>query len=139
MFILDTDIVSELRKARSKRANSGVAEWAAAIPPNMMFMSVISLHELELGVLLAERRDPEQGRRLRTWLDTGVALAFQDRVLPVTVGIARRAAALHVSDHLSFRDALVAATARHHDMVMVTRNTRYLEHVAGLQINNPWT
>lgn len=139
MFILDTDVVSELRKAKSKRANPGVAEWAEAILPSMMFMSVISLHELELGVLLAERRDPEQGRRLRTWLDAGVAPAFQDRILPVTVGISRRAAALHVSDHVAFRDALVAATARHHDMVLVTRNTRYLEHVAGLQIKNPWT
>lgn len=139
MFLLDTDIISELRKAKTQKANSGVAEWAAALPPALMFMSVVSLHELELGVLLAERRDPEQGQLLRSWIDTSVAPAFRDRILPVTVGVARQAAALNVLDPAPFRDALIAATALHHDMTLATKNPGSFERFAGLQVLNPWT
>ena len=98
MFILDTDVVSELRKAKAGRANRGVTEWANEVPAALMFMSVISLHELEHGVLLVERRDAAQGKVLREWLDGSVLTAFADRLLPVDEQIARRAAALHVPD-----------------------------------------
>ena len=138
MFVLDTNVVCELRKARSCKANPGVTEWASTIPAAVMFMSVISLHELEHGVLLAERRDPAQGELLRAWLDGSVNSAFEDRLLPITAEIARRAAALHVPDPAPFRDALIAATALHHDMTVITRNVSGFERFDQLRVSNPW-
>jgi len=139
MFVLDTNVVSELRKASAGKANIGVTDWANSVPATLMFMSVISVHELEHGVLLAERRDPSQGKILRTWLDTSVATAFTDRFLPINTEIARQAAALHVPDPAPLRDALIAATALHHDMTVITRNTKDFERFKRLRITNPWT
>ncbi len=139
MFLLDTNVVSELRKAAAGRANSGVTDWANSVPATLMFMSVISLHELEHGVLLAERSDPTKGAILRTWLDTSVDPAFADRLLPVTADIARQSAVLHVPDPAPFRDALIAATALHHDMTVITRNTSDFNRFTNLTVTNPWT
>ncbi len=139
MFVLDTNVISELRKARSGRANVGVTDWADSVHPTLMFMSVVSLHELEHGVLLAERRDPAQGKILRTWLETSVTTAFQDRLLPIDREIARRSAGLHVPDPAPFRDALIAATALHHGMTVATRNTQDFDRFSNLKIINPWT
>jgi predicted nucleic acid-binding protein len=139
MFVLDTNVVSEMRKAARGKANPGVADWARSAPAALMFISVISLHELEHGVLLAERRDPAQGTLLRRWLDAGVAAAFADRILPVDERVARRAAALHVPDPAPFRDALIAATAQIHGMAVVTRNVSDFRRFAGLEVVNPWT
>jgi predicted nucleic acid-binding protein len=139
MFLLDTNVVSELRKAASGRANIGVTNWANSVPATLMFMSVISLHELEHGVLLAERSDPDKGAILRTWLDTSVNPAFADRLLPVNADIARQSAALHVPDPAPFRDALIAATALHHDMTVITRNTRDFDRFTDLTATSPWT
>ncbi len=139
MFVLDTNVVCELRKAASGRANSGVTDWASGGPATLMFMSVISLHELEHGVLLAERSDPTKGAILRSWLDTRVNPAFADRLLPVTADIARQSAALYVPDPAPFRDALIAATALHHDMTVITRNTSDFNRFANLTVTNPWT
>ena len=74
MFLLDTNVVSELRKVRSAKAAPAVAAWAAAVPSAQMFISVITLHELEGGVLLAERADPKKGRLLRAWSEGELAL-----------------------------------------------------------------
>ena len=139
MFVLDTNVVSELRKAKAGKANAGVTEWAKGVPATLMFMSVISLHELEHGVLLAERRDPAQGDVLRQWLDTSVIAAFAARLLPVDEHVARRAAALHAPDPAPFRDALIAATAQVHGMTVVTRNVGDFGRFAGLEVTNPWT
>ena len=138
MFVLDTNVVSELRKARTGKADPGVAEWAEGVPATLMFLSVISLHELEHGVLLAERRDPRQGAVLRQWLDASVVAAFADRFLPVDERVARRAAALHVPDLAPFRNTLIAATAQVHGMTVVTRNVSDFQRFDGLEVTNPW-
>ena len=138
MYALDTNVVSELRKAKSGKANAGVADWASEVPAALMFMSVVSLHELEHGVLLAERRDVAQGEVLRRWLDASVVPAFADRFLPVDERVARRAAAHHVPDPAPFRDALIAATAEVFDMTVVTRNVSDFERFADLKLTNPW-
>lgn len=137
MFLLDTVVVSELRKVRSGRANPGVAEWASAVGAPL-FISVITLQELENGVLLAERADPVQGAVLRAWLDGSVAAAFAERILPVDEQVARRAAALHVPDPAPVADALIAATAIIQGMVVVTRNVRDFGRFDGLDVINPW-
>ena len=139
MFVLDTNVVSELRKVRSGKANPGVTEWVADVPSAQMFLSSITIHELEHGVLLLERSDPDQGAVLRTWLDESVAAAFVDRVLPVDEAVARRAAALHVPDPAPFRDALIGATALVGGMAVVTRNVKDFERFEGIDVLNPWT
>lgn len=101
--------MSELRKVRSGKANQGVAEWAAQVPATALFVSVITIQELEHGVLLMERSDSKQGALLRAWLDQSVTAAFKSRVLAVDERVARRAAGLHVPDPAPFRDALVGA------------------------------
>lgn len=131
-------MVSELRKVRSGKANAAVAEWAAQTPSAEMFVSAITIHELEHGVLLMERSDPAQGAVLRSWLDDSVAVAFEERVLAVDEDVARRAATLHVPDPAPFRDALIGATALVHHMTVVTRNVSDFENCDGLEILNPW-
>lgn len=139
MFVLDTNVVAELRKVRSGKANAGVAEWATRVHSAEMFVSVITIHELEHGVLLMERSDPDQGAVLRTWLDESVATAFVDRVLPVDEDAARRAAALHVPDPAPFRDALIAGTALSRGMTVVTRDLKDFERFDGPGVLNPWS
>ncbi len=139
MYLLDTNVVSELRKVRPGKAHPGVAEWATSTPAAQMFLSAVTLHELEHGVLLAERSDPRKGSLLRIWLDTSVAPAFADRVLPIDEAVARRAARLHVPDPAPFRDALIGATALEHHLTVVTRNAKDFERFADLDILNPWS
>lgn len=138
MYVLDTNVVSELRKVRSGKANAGVAEWAAQVPSAELFVSAITLHELEHGVLLMERSDPDQGAVLRTWLDQSVGAAFAERVLAVDERVARRAASLHVPNPAPFRDALIGGTALAHGMAVVTRDLKDFERFEGLDVVNPW-
>ena len=139
MFVVDTNIVSELRKVRSGKADPGVAAWAEQVPSVELFISAITIHELEHGVVLLERSDPVQGALLRAWLDQSVAAAFKSRVLPVDERIARRAAALHVPDPAPFRDALIGATALVHHMTVVTRDIKDFQRFEGLDLINPWS
>ena len=137
MYLLDTNVVSELRKAKSGKADARVTAWAAEVPASELFLSAISVLELEMGVLLVERRDAAQGTVLRSWLDRHVLPAFADRILPVDAAVARRCARLHVPDPRAERDALIAATALVHDLTVVTRNVGDFE-ATGVRLLNPW-
>ncbi len=137
MFILDTNVVSELRKAKAGKADANVAAWAARIPPSVFFVSAITILELELGVLLTERRDAAQGAILRNWLDGHVLATFEGRILPVNLAVARNCARLHVPDPCAERDALIAATALTHAMTVVTRNVKDFE-ATKVPVLNPW-
>lgn len=137
MFLLDTNVVSELRKIRLGKANRHVANWADSVDATELFLSVITIQELEMGVLLVERRDPTQGAVFRTWLNDHVLPTFSDRVLPVDIAVAQRSARLHVPDPRPVRDALIAATALVHGMTVVTRNAADFEPT-GVLIFNPW-
>jgi toxin FitB len=138
MFVLDTNIVSELRKIRHGKANAGVAKWAEHTDAADLYVSAISIHELEVGVLLLERRDPSQGAMIRAWMNDHVLPAFSGRVLPVDTAVALRSARLHVPDRRPERDALIAATALVHGMTIVTRNVGDFEPT-GVAILDPWT
>ena len=111
MFLLDTNVVSELRKVRSGRADAGVAAWSRKVRTVDLFISAITVHELEIGCLLAERRDSVQGVALRNWLDAHVLRAFENRIIPVDLAVARQSASFHVPDPCSLEDGLIAATA----------------------------
>ncbi len=139
MYLLDTNVVSELRKAATGKADRGVTEWADGVPAALMFVSVITIHELEHGVLLAERSDPSKGAVLRAWLDASVVPAFADRMIDVDLHVVRCAAGLHVPDPAPFRDTLIGASALVHGMVLVTRNVRDFERFDGLDVLDPWT
>jgi predicted nucleic acid-binding protein len=137
MFVLDTNVVSELRKIRLGRADQCVAQWADSVDSVDLYLSVITVQELEIGVLLAERRDPQQGAVFRAWLDSHVLPAFAGRILPVDTAVAQRSAKLHVPDPRPVRDCLIAATALVHGMTVVTRNIADFES-SGVVVLNPW-
>ncbi len=135
MFILDTNVLSELR--RPERADANVVRWADGIPAVQFFLSAISLLEIERGVLQIERRDARQGQVLRRWVDEQILVRFDTRVLPVDTAVAIRCARLHIPDPRSERDALIAATALVHGMTVVTRNVGDFA-ATGVALLNPW-
>ena len=137
MFLLDTNVVSELRKIRLGKADAHVAAWAESMDAADLYLSVITIQELEIGVLLAERRDPRQGAVFRAWLNDHVLPAFTDRILAVETAVALRSARLHVPNPLPVRDGLIAATALVHGMTVVTRNVADFQPT-GVLIINPW-
>ncbi|HEV2952907.1 MAG TPA: type II toxin-antitoxin system VapC family toxin [Candidatus Dormibacteraeota bacterium] len=137
MFVLDTNVVSELRKAKSGKADKNVTAWAATVPASSLFLSVITVLELETGVLRSELRDRHQGNLLRTWLENHVLPAFAGRVIPVDTVVVQRCARLQVPESRSDRDALIAATALVHGMTVVTRNVADF-HPTQVPVINPW-
>lgn len=136
MYLLDTNVVSELRKATGK-VNPKVRAWANNVSPSTLFLSAITILELEVGVLLIERRDQSQGALLRSWLEHAVLPGFDGRILAVDTPVARRSAAMHIPVRCSDRDALIAATALVHSMTVVTRNVSDFAPT-GAAIINPW-
>ncbi|WXG57276.1 MAG: type II toxin-antitoxin system VapC family toxin [Candidatus Sedimenticola sp. (ex Thyasira tokunagai)] len=137
MYLLDTNVISELRKAKTTKADKNVVTWAESVSATRLFLSVITILELETGILLVERRDPRQGAMLRSWINTHVLPAFSDRILVVDTAVAQRCAKLHVPDPRSDRDAIIAATAMVHDMTVVTRNVDDFISTS-VDILNPW-
>jgi predicted nucleic acid-binding protein len=137
MFVLDTNVVSELRKVRLGKADSHVAAWAESVDASDLFISAITIMELELGVLAVERKDATQGAVLRSWLEQQVLPEFVGRTLPVDTAVAQRCARLHVPDKCGERDALIAATALVHGMTVVTRNIADFKPT-GVSLLNPW-
>jgi toxin FitB len=136
MFLLDTNVVSELR--RPAKADRNVLAWANGVPAASIFLSAISILEIELGILLMEHKDVAQGVVLRAWMDNQILPRFEGRILSVDATVARSCARLHVPDPRSERDALIAATALVHGLTVVTRNTRDFEPI-GVAVLNPWT
>lgn len=137
MFILDTNVVSELRKIRLGCADKQFSQWADSMETADLYLSVITVQELEMGVLLLERRDVKQGALFRTWLDHHVLPAFSGRILPIDTAVALCSAKLHVPNPKPVRDGLIAATALVHGMSVVTRNVADFSS-SGVTVINPW-
>lgn len=137
MFLLDTNVISELRKIGSGRADRRVEKWAKSTPGSQTYISVITIFELERGVLSIERQDRLQGRILRKWLNARVLVDYAERIIPVSTEIALRCASLHVPNPMSDYDALIAATALEHCLIVVTRNTEDFKNM-GVELLNPW-
>jgi predicted nucleic acid-binding protein len=137
MYVLDTNVLCELRKVRLGKADGNVAAWTDSVDAADLFVSAITIMELELGVLSIERKDGTQGAMLRAWLDQHVLPEFSGRTLPIDTAVAQRCARLHVPDKRGERDALIAATALLHGMTVVTRNVADFKPT-GVTIVNPW-
>ena len=135
MYLLDTNVVSEMR--RRQRMAPAVAAWAASVLPADLYLSVLSVMELETGALLIARRDPEQGRVLTAWIEQNVLRAFDGRIIPLDLAAARRCATMHVPDPRPGKGALIAATAITHGLTLITRNIRDFDGT-GVTVLNPW-
>ena len=136
MYVLDTNVISELRQGKPNQSPE-VRAWAASLPTSQFFLSAISILELEKGVLALERKTPPQGQALRMWL-TGVRAIFAGRILPFTDNTATLCAALHVPKPRPDRDAMIAATALEHAMAVVTRNVTDFAGT-GVQLLDPFS
>ena len=136
MFVLDTNVISELRRGKP-RQSAEVRAWAAGQPSGRLFLSAITILELEMGILALERRTPPQGSALHTWL-AGVREAFAGQILPFTDSTATVCAALHVPNPRSERGAMIAATALEHGFTVVTRNVPDFAGT-GVGLVNPWS
>lgn len=135
MYLLDTNVLSELRTGKPG-ADRRVLEWAASVPVGVQFVSVISWMEIDVGIQLLERRSPAQGQALRRWLD-GVRRLFAERTLLIDDAVVQRCARLHVPNPAPPHDALIAATALAHGLILVTRNTANFAAM-GVELFNPW-
>ena len=137
MYILDTNVVSELRKIHTGKADGRVSAWVQTVNISELYVSVITVQELEIGVRLMERRDKAQGRVFRAWLNNQALHVFSERILPIDTAVALRSASLHVPNPQPIRDRLIAATALVHGMTVVTRNISDFKS-SRVPVLNPW-
>jgi predicted nucleic acid-binding protein len=135
MHLLDTEVVHALREAKSGRADPALTAWASGAARASLFVSVLTLLELETAIARAERKDKAQGAALRDWLDNRVARAFEGRILPIDAAVVRRRASVAVADG---RDALLAATALEHGLTLATRDLAAFAKVPRLKLLDPW-
>ena len=133
-FLLDTNVVSELRKR--ERCAPKVNAWAQGVEPNQNFLSVLVIGELTRGAILRRRTDHAAADALGQWI-TRLTRLYADRILPITLEIAREWGRLSALRPIPLEDGLLAATAHVHRLTLVTRNTRNVEGL-GVSVLNPW-
>jgi predicted nucleic acid-binding protein len=134
-FLLDTNVISEIRKR--DRAHPNVARWVARTPVDEIGTSVLVLAEIRRGIELKRRRDPEQARYLDRWF-SHMRVRLADRVLPIDESIAQAWAVMGIPDPLPLVDGLLAATAKVHDLTLVTRNVAHIA-ATGVSLLDPFS
>jgi hypothetical protein len=137
MYLLDTNVVSELRKVKAGKADKNVAQWSKSVDANDLFISVITLQEIELGILLMEKKGATQGALLRRWFTDQVIPTFAERTLVVDAAVAKKYAEINAESIRPYRDGFIAATALVHRMTLVTRDVGDFEGT-GVALVNPW-
>ena len=137
MYLLDTNVVSELRKANTPNIDSNVESWAKTVPVGELHISVISVQEIQTGIDLKMRKDEVQAIRLQEWFNENVLKTFENRIVPIDEAIALVCAKLHVPNKRPYADSLIAASANHHNMTLVTRNVGDFEGLT-TKLLNPW-
>jgi predicted nucleic acid-binding protein len=136
MYILDTNVVSELRKKQSSGTDTNVLRWAASVVPTQLYLSAVTIFEIEIGIQRLQLRG-DQIDRLRLWLTDHVLDAFAQRILPIDQHVAMLFARMMVPTTRPYRDTLIAATAQHHGYTVVTRNTKDFDGLP-VRLLNPW-
>jgi hypothetical protein len=136
-YLLDTNVLSEFRKLSTGKIDANVAAWASSVPDTDLYLSSVTILELEIGILGIERRDRAQGLLLREWMNVHVLRHFKGRILAFDTSAALSCAAMNVPNRRSNRDSMIAATALVHGMTVVTRNTTDFES-SGAAFFNPW-
>lgn len=137
MYLLDTNVISEIRRLKKGKCDPNVARWIQSVDEDQIFVTPIILMELERGVLSKERKDPKQGENLRNWLENRVKPSFLGKVLPIDETTAQICAKLHIPDHAPENDAWIAASAIQHHLILVTRNTADFAKT-GAKLFNPF-
>ena len=134
-FLLDTNVISELRKG--PRCDPHVKSWFQSVDDADLFLSVLVIGELRVGIERIRRRDPQGATALENWLTTLVA-DFGQRILSVDYAVADQWGRMNAAAPLSTIDSLLAATAKIHGLILVTRNVKDVQNT-GAQILNPFT
>jgi toxin FitB len=137
MYLLDTNVVSEFRKITMRRGNQNVVRWAESVRSETLYLSSVTILEIDTGILLLERRDEEAAGNIRRWLVDYVLPEFSDRIMPLDVEEARQCAILMARQTRPYRDALIGATAIASGFTLVTRNVRDFEGMP-VKLFNPW-
>lgn len=135
MYLLDTNVISELRNGKPTQSEN-VRHWAQAQPANQLYLSAVTVLELDIGVRRMERKDAAQGAILRLWSEA-IVRQFEGRILAFTTATALLCAAMHVPNPQSFRDSMIAATAAEHGFTVVTRNVSDFAD-SSVKLLNPW-
>lgn len=137
MYLLDTNIVSEMRKVKLGKAHPNFVAWFASVSSQDIFINATVLMEVERGVLQKERKDVRQGAVLRAWFDGVILPTFYGKILPIDDKTAQICAKLHIPDHAPENDAWIAASAMQHHLILATRNSRDFERT-GARVFNPF-
>ncbi len=137
MLLLDTNVISELRKVSRGQVHPNFAAWAKTLRWSDLYLSAITIHELEIGVSRLAQYDAMQADILRDWLDNKVLQRFASRILPVDTAVATHSARILLPRTRPLEDALIAATAYVHRMKIVTRNQADFEDY-DIEVVNPW-
>ncbi len=137
MYLLDTNIISEMRLAAKGRGDPALMAWANCYEESLFYTNIVVLMEIERGILNVEKRDPAQASTLNQWLTNTVKQAFKGRVLTLDEGTASICASLHIPDRTPENDAWIAASAIQHDLTLVTRNVQDFQH-PHLRVFNPF-
>lgn len=137
MYLLDTNIISEIRKLAKNKCDKNVADWVRSTSKDLMFTNAVVMMELERGVMSIERKDTTQGKLLRHWFEMDVKPAFHGKILKIDEQTAQICAKLHIPDHAPENDAWIAASAIQHNLVLVTRNTADFART-GVKLFNPF-
>ncbi len=137
MYILDNNVISELRKIKSSKANDGVVQWIKDKPRNQLFTCDIVIMEIYRGILLKERKDIVQASHLRSWFNNFVMAYFDGRILGIDHNVSLICAGFHVPNPRAENDTWIASIAKYHNMILVTRNEKDFENLP-IKIINPF-
>lgn len=135
MYLLDTNTLSELRSGKRGQSQA-VRAWADQVQPGQLFISTVTVLEIEIGIQRLERLSPPQGQAIRSWFEQ-VRQSFTNRIVPFSEKTALLCASLHTPDPAPVYDSMIAATALEHGFIVVTRNARDFQRT-GVPVLNPW-
>ena len=137
MYLLDTNIVSELRKMESGKADVNVVAWFQQVNLTDAYLSVITLFEIKLGILQLKRKDIQQAKLLQSWFEQKFLPNFENRILPLDTKVMMTCAEFHIPDKKPLNDSYIAATAKAHRFKIVTRNVKDFKG-CGVEVLNPF-